>query len=82
MYLTTSSCVIYTRTAVLFTLHGSSLDTVGDNKLISARHTKQKTMKMYVWWSLCTLYLIACQVEVTVGDSGLCCCVCVTSFQR
>ena len=34
MYLTTSTCVIYTRTAVLFTLHGSSLDTVGDNKFI------------------------------------------------
>ena len=24
---------------------------------------------MYLWWSLCTLY--ACQVKVTVGDSGL-----------
>ena len=23
----------------------------------------------------------ACQVRVTVGDSGLCCCVCVTSFE-
>ena len=34
----------------------------------------------YFWWSLCTLYLLACQVRVTVGDSGLCCCVCVTSF--
>ena len=30
---------------------------------------------------LCTLYLLACQVRVTVGDSGLCCCVCVTSFE-
>ena len=29
-----------------------------------------------------TLYLLACQVRVTVGDSGLCCCVCVTSFER
>ena len=68
--------------------------------------------RMYLWWSLCTLYLHACQVRVTVlrsslcylrecisggvyvpctytharwelpywGDSGLCCCVCVTSF--
>ena len=25
------------------------------------------------------IYLYACQVRVTVGDSGLCCCVCVTS---
>ena len=28
--------------------------------------------RMYLWWSLCTLYLLACQVRVTVGDSGLC----------
>ena len=26
--------------------------------------------------SLCTLYLLACQVRVTVGDSGLCCFLC------
>ena len=31
---------------------------------------------------LCTLYLLACQLRVTAGDSGFCCCVCVTSFQR
>ena len=31
---------------------------------------------------LCTFYLLACQTRVTVGDSGPCCCVCVTSFQR
>ena len=39
-------------------------------------------LRMYLWWSLCTLNLFACQVRVTVGDSGLCCCVCVTSFER
>ena len=27
--------------------------------------------------SLCTLYLLACQERDTVGDSDLCCCVCV-----
>ena len=33
------------------------------------------------WWSLCTLYLLACQTRVTAGHSGLCyCCVCVTSL--
>ena len=32
------------------------------------------------WWSLCTLYLHSCQASVTVGDSGLCCCVCVKSY--
>ena len=30
--------------------------------------------------NLCTLYLPACQVRVTVGESGLCCCTRVTSF--
>ena len=34
--------------------------------------------RMYLWWSLRTLYLDACQVRVTVGDSGLCCWICVT----
>ena len=37
---------------------------------------------MYLWWRLRTLYLLACQMRVTVGDSGLCCCVCVASFER
>ena len=23
------------------------------------------------WWSLCTLYVLACQVKVTIGDSGI-----------
>ena len=27
-------------------------------------------------------YLLACQVRVTVGDPGLCCCVCVAPFER
>ena len=38
--------------------------------------------RMYFWWSLCTLYLHACQVRVAVGDSGLCCCSCVTYFKH
>ena len=28
------------------------------------------------------MYLLACQVRVTVGDSGRCYCTCVTSFER
>ena len=24
-----------------------------------------------IWWGLCTLYLLACQVRVTAGDSAL-----------
>ena len=54
--------------------------------------------RMYLWWSLCPLYLLACQdvplaelctlhllafqVRVAVGDSGLCCRVCVVSFEH
>ena len=47
------------------------------------RQTDRQTEKdrMYLWWSLCTLYLFACQVKVTAGDSDLCC-VCLTSFER
>ena len=37
---------------------------------------------MYLWWSLCPLYFLAYQLRVTVGDSDLCCCVCVTSIER
>ena len=38
--------------------------------------------RMYLWWSLFTLCLHTCQVRVTVGNSGLCCCTCVTYFER
>ena len=27
-------------------------------------------MRMCLWWSLCTLYLLACHVRVTIDDSG------------
>ena len=43
---------------------------------------KKKEKKKDLWWSLCILYLHACQVRVTVGDSGLCCRTCVTYFER
>ena len=40
-------------------------------------------LMMYLWWNLCTLHLLACQVRVTEGDSGLSCCGWwVTSFER
>ena len=43
-------------------------------------------LRIYLWWSLCSWYSVyvlphACHVRVTVGDSGLCCCVCVTYFE-
>ena len=34
-----------------------------------------------LWWSLCTLCFLKCQARGTVGDSGLCCCVRMTSFE-
>ena len=58
-------------------------------ELISAWKMSQKYMysmcifkRMYIWWSLCTLYLHICQGRVATGDSGLCCCTCVTSFKH
>ena len=39
-------------------------------------------LTMYLSWSLCTLYLLAFQVRVTVGDASVCCCACMTSFER
>ena len=38
-------------------------------------------LRIYLWWSLCALYLLARQVRVAMGNSGLCC-VCVPSFER
>ena len=37
-------------------------------------------MRMYLYWSLWTMYWHACQMTVTVGDSGLCC-TCVAYFE-
>ena len=53
----------------------------------SNARTLDNLIKMQKTWgctccsSLSTSYLLACQVRVTLGDSGLCCCVCVTSFE-
>jgi len=54
--------------------------------LVQNQHTREITSAakmMYLrWWSYVPCILLACHVSVTVGDSGLCCCVCVTSFER
>ena len=50
--------------------------------LRALRSTTCWLKRMYLWRSWCTVYSLACHVRVTVGDSGLCCCVCVTSFGR
>ena len=44
------------------------------------RHWAASLWRVYLWWNLRTLYLLACQVKVTASDAGLCCCVpCYTS---
>ena len=37
--------------------------------------------KMHLWWSLHTMYWLACQVTVAIGISGICCGIHVTSFK-
>ena len=54
--------------------------------LILRRPRKQLHWQVQERWKglsahVSTLYLHACQVKVTVSNSGLCCCTCVTSFQ-
>ena len=48
----------------------------------ACKYKVHKLHQRYIlWWSLCTLYLPARQVRFTIGDSGLCCCTCVTYFE-
>ena len=38
--------------------------------------------RMYLWWGLCPLNLLVCQVIVTIGQLGsLLLCLCVMSFE-
>ena len=50
--------------------------------LHSSAKPKLKHLRLYLRWSSYTLYLPTCQVGVTIGNSGLCCCVCMTSFKH
>ena len=43
---------------------------------------KREEKRICLWGSWCTLCLLPFQTGVTLGDSGLCCYVCVTSFKR
>ena len=48
----------------------------------ASKYRVHKLLLRYIfWWSLCTFCLLACQVRVTVGGSGLCC-ASVTSFKH
>ena len=49
------------------------LDVFLKNEAIFMLFSDFWTCYCYLWWSLRTLYLHACQVRVTVGDTGLCC---------
>ena len=53
------------------TVQGDVNDNCSGSGVISALCICKK--RMYLWWRSCTLYLHACQMRVTVGDSGLCC---------
>ena len=44
---------------------------MGENYSSIQSPETQSIVRMYLWWSLSTLYLHACQVTVTVGNSGL-----------
>ena len=76
-----------TRTHARTHTHTHCACTHGHIKRVNARYVNStrgtsSVLRMYLWWSLCTKYLHACQVRVTVGDSDLCCCTCVTYFER
>ena len=49
-------------------------------RYILCKYKVHNLHQMYLWWSVCTLRLLACQVSY-VGDLGLCC-VCVAVFRR
>ena len=64
--------------AVTLTLHACKYKA---HKLHQWYILSTTSVRTYLWWSLYTLYLHACQVRIAVNDSGLCCCVCGTSFK-
>ena len=45
-------------------------------------YTLVEFMYLHVYTLVEFMYLHAVQVRVTVGDWGLCCCTCVTYFER
>ena len=49
-------------------------------KVLKVDVRQELTFEDVLLMNLCTLYLHACQVRVTVGDSGLCC-TCLTYFE-
>ena len=36
-------------------------------------HWRASLLRLYLCWSLCTLYFFVCQVRVTIVNSGVCC---------
>ena len=52
----------------IYTTRGAS----GSVPKMEGIYTHIPFLGMYLLWSLCTVYLLTCQVRVAVGDSGLC----------
>ena len=53
--------------------------------IVKTAETKDEAIlqRVYLWWSLGTLYMHECQVRVTIGASAVFCyCTCVTYFER
>ena len=65
-------------------------ESAATRELINARKTSHKHNRLHIWVaygnSTSLRYLVFTSMPgesyVTVGDSGLCCCVCVTSLER
>ena len=75
---------IYKSNGLLLTLEKcrTRASSVGPERQVSEPSVKCRNSVKSRWWSLCTLYLHACQVIVTVGNSGLCCCVSLRDVLR
>ena len=53
-------------------LHWQTKERTKDAPLVEFMYlvfTRMPGERMYLWWSLYSLYIYACQVRVTVGDS-------------
>ena len=58
---------------VQFQTQSQPLPTRPQTIAVKKEKVQKQFWRMYPWWSLCTLYLHACQVRVTVCVSGPSC---------
>ena len=71
--------LLWQKTCFVVTNTGLSWQNISSNENNTCGSSHQWHLTMYLWWSLCPLSLPTHQV---IGDSDLCCCVCVMSFKR